>query len=370
MTQNGQGEEPSPRPAREGIVLPSDGSAPSCRAPHRTTRPRQAASPGTSPGAPDDRHRLRRVRSTAARPRVGRTRHRTGRPPHRRGARCPTPRLGGTAIRARGRGMGCRAPRRGRGTEPRGTIRRRSTVRRARPRRRSTGRRVPPRRRSTGRRTPTPCASGAPPRLRRVLGATSTLRPTHRLPRWGSRLTREGSRRRGRPRRRRGRRGTGRRSGRTDSGHRRLSMARRRHCLRRGTRHRRCRAAPLGSSPRSDTAIRRRLQALPVRRRRMRTACRRLPMARMRGCLRRRTWRGRCRVARLGRRRRVALQGSSRRSDMALRRRLLVPPVRRRRMRTARRRLPMARRRHCLRPGTRPRRCQVARLRRRRRAVT
>lgn len=28
MTQNGQGEEPSPRPAREGIVLPSDGSAP------------------------------------------------------------------------------------------------------------------------------------------------------------------------------------------------------------------------------------------------------------------------------------------------------------------------------------------------------
>ncbi|MGW0814262.1 hypothetical protein ACWD00_13590 [Streptomyces viridiviolaceus] len=28
MTQSGQGEEPSPRPAREGIVLPSDGSAP------------------------------------------------------------------------------------------------------------------------------------------------------------------------------------------------------------------------------------------------------------------------------------------------------------------------------------------------------
>lgn len=28
MTQSGQGEEPSARPAREGIVLPSDGGEP------------------------------------------------------------------------------------------------------------------------------------------------------------------------------------------------------------------------------------------------------------------------------------------------------------------------------------------------------
>lgn len=67
MTQSGQGEEPSPRPAREGIVLPSDGGAPLLpgttgdrttpaggQAWDRPWGPDQQASPAPQPGQQPD----------------------------------------------------------------------------------------------------------------------------------------------------------------------------------------------------------------------------------------------------------------------------------------------------------------------------
>ncbi|NEC30309.1 hypothetical protein G3I20_27870, partial [Streptomyces sp. SID8111] len=50
MTQSGQGEEPSARPAREGIVLPSDGGEPLL--PGMSGAP--AAPAGPAPGGPGD----------------------------------------------------------------------------------------------------------------------------------------------------------------------------------------------------------------------------------------------------------------------------------------------------------------------------
>ncbi|MFI7410611.1 hypothetical protein ACIBU0_18300 [Streptomyces sp. NPDC049627] len=50
MTQSGQGEEPSARPAREGIVLPSDGGEPLL--PGMTGGDRPMSVPGTPPAAP------------------------------------------------------------------------------------------------------------------------------------------------------------------------------------------------------------------------------------------------------------------------------------------------------------------------------
>ncbi|NEC52090.1 hypothetical protein G3I18_26540, partial [Actinospica acidiphila] len=47
MTQSGQGEEPSARPAREGIVLPSDGGEPLL--PGMTSGP---VAPGGTDGPP------------------------------------------------------------------------------------------------------------------------------------------------------------------------------------------------------------------------------------------------------------------------------------------------------------------------------
>ncbi|MDX3246219.1 hypothetical protein [Streptomyces sp. ME18-1-4] len=55
MTQSGQGEEPSAQPAREGIVLPSDGGEPLLPG-MTTSAPRRAPRPEQPPAPPSDDH--------------------------------------------------------------------------------------------------------------------------------------------------------------------------------------------------------------------------------------------------------------------------------------------------------------------------